>query len=101
MVPTCLVFAPGGRHILLGTKEGRIQLLDLASDTLLGDYEAHEASVTSVRVRPDGTGFVSGAEDKKILLWDFTVSEIYSSYILSTLYIIYIICNDSCMKKYH
>jgi U3 small nucleolar RNA-associated protein 12 len=37
----CCAFAPGDRHLLVGTKEGRLQVVDLASGDLLWDYEAH------------------------------------------------------------
>eukprot|EP01116_Phalansterium_solitarium_P006507 TRINITY_DN18830_c0_g1_i1.p1 TRINITY_DN18830_c0_g1~~TRINITY_DN18830_c0_g1_i1.p1 ORF type:complete len:933 (-),score=243.72 TRINITY_DN18830_c0_g1_i1:56-2854(-) len=64
-------FVPGNRHVILGTKEGTIQIFDLASGTCLESVQAHEGAVWSLHIKPDKSGLISGSADKEVKLWDF------------------------------
>ena len=50
------------------------QVVDTASGALVVDLQAHEGSLWSLAVRPDGKGFVTASADKEVKFWDFTVS---------------------------
>jgi U3 small nucleolar RNA-associated protein 12 len=70
-----MTFITGNRYVLIGTKEGRIQIVDSSTGELAVDQEAHEGPVWSVALQPpDGKGFMSGGADKIVKFWDFTVS---------------------------
>lgn len=70
-VALCGVFAPGNRHVVIGTKAGKIQVFDLASGQCTLDTDAHEGAVWSIDVRPDGKGIMSGGADHEVKFWDF------------------------------
>ena len=53
---------------------GCMQVVDCASGDMTADLEAHEGSVWSLHVHPDGKGLVSGGADKFIKFWEFGVS---------------------------
>lgn len=70
-----MTFITGNRYILIGTKEGRIQIVDSSIGELVVDQEAHEGPVWSVALQPpDGKAFMSGGADKVVKFWDFTVT---------------------------
>ena len=93
MYYTTMVLAPGGRFVVVGAKEGHLQVLDSASGGAVfeklwahggggdgegaaggrTDDEVSGAAVWSLAVRPDGKGFCSGGADKMVRFWDFTV----------------------------
>eukprot|EP01041_Mallomonas_annulata_P006461 gene6461-13054_t len=68
-----ICFAPGNRYALVGTREGKIQAVDVSSGEMVLEVEAHEGAVWSLAVRPDGRGMMSGGADKMVKFWDFTV----------------------------
>ena len=65
------LFAPGDRHIIIGTKSGKIQLFDVSSGSLTGSVDAHEGAVWSLSMTPDKRGVASGGADKKVNFWNF------------------------------
>jgi len=46
-------FVPGDRHVLLGTKEGKLVLVDIASGDILEEVPAHSKELWSVSLYPD------------------------------------------------
>ena len=42
----CAMFAPGNRHAVVGTKDGTIQILDIAASAVLETIVAHEGAVS-------------------------------------------------------
>lgn len=70
----CCAFLPGDKVVVVGTKEGELQLYDVASATLLESVNAHEGSaIWSLQVHPDGKSVVSGGADKTAKFWDFKI----------------------------
>ncbi|KAM4795352.1 WD repeat-containing protein 3 isoform 1-T2 [Rhinophrynus dorsalis] len=67
----CSLFVPGDRHVIVGTKSGKLQLFDLSSGTLLDTVDAHDGAVWSVTLSPDQRGFATGGADKSVKFWDF------------------------------
>eukprot|EP01040_Poterioochromonas_malhamensis_P019122 gene19122-22513_t len=83
----CIAFAPGGRYIIAGFKDGSIQIFDTASGDSVYSFTAdqlpdHEGgndaktasganAVYAIAVRPDGTGFVAGGADKTARFFRF------------------------------
>ncbi|XP_028412529.1 WD repeat-containing protein 3-like [Dendronephthya gigantea] len=64
-------FVPGDRHVVVGTKAGKIQIFDISSGALLESVDAHEGAVWSLAIAPDKTLFVSGSGDKDVKFWEF------------------------------
>uniref|UniRef100_A0A7S3MHG5 Guanine nucleotide-binding protein subunit beta-like protein n=1 Tax=Spumella elongata TaxID=89044 RepID=A0A7S3MHG5_9STRA len=98
-----LAFAPGGRYIVAGTKEGAVQIFDTASGECVFNTTASHAqklastsksnskattnmlsddissssgdgALWAIAIRPDGKGFMTGGADKKVTFWDFAVT---------------------------
>lgn len=69
----CCAFLPGDKVVVVGTKGGELQLFDIASAALLDSVNAHEGSVWSLAVHPDGRSVVSGSADKNAKFWDFKI----------------------------
>ncbi len=42
----CAIFAPGNRHAIIGTKDGAIQILDIAASAVLETLKAHDGAVS-------------------------------------------------------
>ena len=70
----CVAYAPGDRHIVVGTKAGKLEFYDLQSARLLESIDAHTAPIWSIQLRPDGKGFVTASADKKLKFWSFDVT---------------------------
>ena len=70
----CLAFVPGDRHIILGTKEGKLHLLDIGSGEVLETHEAHTGAIWSLDLRPDGKGLVTGSADHEVKFWELELA---------------------------
>ena len=70
----CCAFLPGDRLVVVGTKQGELQLFDVASSTLQDSVEAHDSKeIWSLQVHPDGKSIVSGGKDKRARFWELKV----------------------------
>ncbi|KAM0256784.1 hypothetical protein ACHAQJ_004736 [Trichoderma viride] len=69
----CCAFLPGDKVIVVGTKNGELQLFDVASASLLDSVAAHEGAIWALQVHPDGRSVVSGSADKSAKFWDFKI----------------------------
>ncbi|KAG9470052.1 WD repeat-containing protein 3 [Eleutherodactylus coqui] len=67
----CSLFVPGDRHVIIGTKSGKLQLFDLSSGTELDAVDAHDGAVWSISLSPDQRGFATGGSDKCVKFWEF------------------------------
>nr|XP_034332540.1 WD repeat-containing protein 3 [Crassostrea gigas] len=67
----CSLFAPGDRHVIIGTKSGKLQIFDVGSGGLLEEVEDHTGAVWSVSMSPDRRGIVTGGADKQVHFWKF------------------------------
>lgn len=57
----------------MGTKTGEIELFDVASSAMIESVKAHEASIWSLQVHPDGKSLVTGSADRNSKFWDFQI----------------------------
>lgn len=84
----CCKFLPGGTLVVVGFKNGDLELYDLASSSLIDRVEkAHEntvltnsrddngSAIWSMDLTPDGRTLVTGGNDKKVKFWNFLVSQ--------------------------
>ncbi|KAJ5921987.1 hypothetical protein N7516_009690 [Penicillium verrucosum] len=69
----CSAFLPGDKIVVVGNKNGEIEVFDIASSTLLDTIKAHDGPVWSLHVHPDGKSMVSGSADKTAKFWNFQV----------------------------
>ena len=73
----CAAFAPGGRHAVVGTREGSLEVYDAgACERVHVRERAHGSSaVWSLALLPDRSGVVSGGADKTVRFWTWAVGE--------------------------
>ncbi|CAG7946055.1 unnamed protein product [Penicillium nalgiovense] len=69
----CSAFLPGDKIVVVGNKNGELEVFDIASSTLLDTIKAHDGPVWSLDVHPDGKSMVSGSADKTAKFWNFQV----------------------------
>lgn len=46
-------FVPGDRHVLLGLKDGKLLIVDIAAGDILEEIEAHSKELWSISILPD------------------------------------------------
>ena len=69
----CASFLPGDKIVVLGNRNGELELFDIASSTLIETVKAHEGPVWTLHVHPDGKSVASGSADKSAKFWTFEV----------------------------
>ncbi|KAL2367983.1 hypothetical protein RJ035_005541 [Blastomyces gilchristii] len=69
----CSAFLPGDKIVVVGNKNGELEVFDIASSTLLDTVQAHEGPIWALHVHPDGKSMVTGSADKTAKFWDFKV----------------------------
>jgi len=69
----CTTFLPGNKIVVLGTREGSLELFDIASSTLIDAIPAHEAAIWAIDLSPDGKSLVTGSADKSAKFWELRV----------------------------
>ena len=75
--PLVCKFLPGGLLVVIGTKQGELQLFDLASSTLLETVEnAHDGAIWSLDITNDGKRLITGSADKTVKFWDFELENL-------------------------
>ena len=76
----CVAFLPGNTHIILGTREGHLLIMDVASgDLVYTEENAHDGAIWSLDLRPPGPNsemsLVTGSADKQVKYWDIESQE--------------------------
>jgi U3 small nucleolar RNA-associated protein 12 len=69
----CSSFLPGDKIVVVGNKNGELEVFDIASSTRLDTIQAHDGPVWALHVHPDGKSMVTGSADKTAKFWDFKV----------------------------
>ena len=72
----CVAFLPGNTHVVVGTREGRLLLIETASgDIVFEEEQAHDGAIWSLDVRRPNQdsstiSVVTGSADKLVKFWD-------------------------------
>jgi len=65
-----VAFSPDGKVLALASREGTVQLWDVADGKLLDMLKGHSSGVESVAFSPDGRTLASGSGDQTVRLWN-------------------------------
>ncbi|CAF4418419.1 unnamed protein product, partial [Rotaria sp. Silwood2] len=73
----CCMFLPGDHSVLIGCKNGSLQIASLDSATIVEIVQGHEEnqSVWAMCMTPDRQSFLTGGSDKKIQFWNFELKD--------------------------
>lgn len=69
----CALFVPGNKYAIVGTKSGKLEIIDVRSGTCLEVVEAHGGSVQSIAATADG--FVTGSADQDVKFWEYQTTQ--------------------------
>ena len=65
-----VAFSPDGKTLALASREGTVQLWDVATGKLLETLKGHSSAVMAVAFSPDGRTLASGSSDQTVRLWN-------------------------------
>jgi len=73
----CCMFLPGDHLVLIGCKNGSLEIASLDSASIVETVQGHEEnqSVWAMCMTPDRKGFLTGGSDKKIQFWNFELKD--------------------------
>jgi len=77
----CTVFLPGNTHLVLGTREGHLLVLDIAAgDVAYVEENAHDGAIWSIDMRrptaqQPSVALVTGSADKTVKFWDLKTQD--------------------------
>lgn len=71
----CGFFVAGNDHVLVGTKEGHLELYDLRVGELAQRETPHTGAVYGVAEQPDHKGFSSCSADRQLRFYEFTFTK--------------------------
>lgn len=66
-------FLPGDKIVIVGNRNGELEIFDIASSTLIDTVKAHEGPVWTLHVHPDGRSVATGSADKSAKFFNFEV----------------------------
>ena len=73
----CSVFLPGDTHVVIGTREGYLLIVDIASGDIVYTEKAHDKEIWSIDIkRPSGyndddtIALVTGSADRNVKFWE-------------------------------
>ncbi len=63
-------FSPDGKTLAIASREGTVQLFDVATGALHFSLKGHSSSVNALAFSPDGRTLATGGSDQTIRLWN-------------------------------
>ena len=69
----CASFLPGDKIVVVGNRNGELEIFDVASSTLIDTVKAHEGPVWTLHVHPDGRSMATGSADKSAKFFKFEI----------------------------
>ena len=69
----CATFLPGDKIVIVGNRNGELEIFDIASSALIETVKAHESPVWTLHVHPDGRSMATGSADKSVKFFNFEV----------------------------
>ncbi|KAL8707564.1 MAG: hypothetical protein Q9225_007734, partial [Loekoesia sp. 1 TL-2023] len=69
----CSSFLPGDKIVVVGNRNGGLEIFDIASSTLIDTVKAHDGPIWTLHVHPDGRSMATGSADKSAKFFNFEV----------------------------
>lgn len=71
----CGLIIPQNKYAFVGTKSGKIEVIDIGSGTCIDTLEAHGGPVRSIAALPNENGFVTGSADHDVKFWEYQIKQ--------------------------
>jgi U3 small nucleolar RNA-associated protein 12 len=78
----CSVFLPGDTHVVIGTREGYLMIVDIASGEIVYTEKAHDKEIWSIGIKnptahnpDDRITLVTGSADRTVKFWEVESQE--------------------------
>lgn len=71
----CATFLPGDKIVVVGNRNGELEIFDITSSTLIETIKAHDGPVWTMHVHPDGKSIATGSADKSAKFFNFEVAQ--------------------------
>eukprot|EP00400_MALV-I_sp_L67-5_P000505 gene505-598_t len=72
----CGFFVAGNQHVVIGTKEGDIELVDLSTSAVVHSEKAHDGAVFGITQNVKRNGFASCGSDKMVREFSLVISKV-------------------------
>ena len=69
----CTLILPGDKIVIVGNRQGELEIFDISSSTLIDTVKCHEDKIWALHIHPDGRSIVTGSEDKTAKFFKFEV----------------------------
>ena len=69
----CVSFLPGDKIVVVGNRNGDLELFDITSSSLIDTVKAHEGAIWTLHVHPDGRSIATGSADKSVKFFNFEI----------------------------
>ena len=69
----CCSFLPGDKILVVGNRNGELELFDITSSSLIDTIKAHEGPIWTMHVHPSGRSVATGSADKSVKFFNFEV----------------------------
>ena len=69
----CSAFLPGEKLVIVGNRNGELEIFDITSSTLVDTVKTHEGPIWTLHVHPDGKSIATGSADKSAKFFNFEV----------------------------
>lgn len=69
------MIVPHNKYALVGTKDGKIEIIEIGSGTCIEVLEAHGGSVRSIAALPNENAFITGSADHDVRFWEYQVKQ--------------------------
>uniref|UniRef100_A0A5S6QG36 WD_REPEATS_REGION domain-containing protein n=1 Tax=Trichuris muris TaxID=70415 RepID=A0A5S6QG36_TRIMR len=90
-------FVPGDRHLVVGTKEGMLVLLDIAGGERLQEIKAHDGAIWNVALTPDQKEIASCSADHSVKFFRFSLNTSSNGGLLTLVHSRTLVVNDDVM----
>ena len=71
----CASFLPGDKIVVVGNRNGELELFDITSSSLIDTVKAHEGPIWTLHVHPDGRSIGTGSADKSVKFFNFEITQ--------------------------
>jgi WD40 repeat protein len=78
--PMAAALSPDGRTVAIGTEDGTVQLLDLATGRFRGMAGRHESHIGGVAFSADGTMLATGGGDRRVIVRDVASGQVRETF---------------------